>query len=136
VFHWFPGILVIGEAYPFDIIRHDAIHMFAIGNDLRLIYFFAIHLYRLRQSGSALPVQFVWLMEGHMNSIMDLPYSYPKIQSIGLQAYSSYDLKRAVVHVVQLVARPSCAEAFSRQPYSVAHGILSGPCLVVCLLSL
>jgi hypothetical protein len=71
-----------------------------------------------------------------MKDIMDLLYGPPKRQLIGLRAYSIYDLKRAMVLVVQLVAGPGCAEVFSRQPYLVPHGILSGPCSVVCILPL
>ncbi len=68
-----------------------------------------------------------------MKDIIDLSYSLSEMQSIGLRAYSIYYLKRAVVLVVQLMARPECARDFSRQPYSVLHSILPGPCSVVCI---
>jgi hypothetical protein len=136
VFHRFTRALVIRVAYPCDIIQHDAIHVFAIKDYLRLIFVFAFNLYRWGQQGSASPIRLVRLEAGHMKDIMDLPYGLPETQSIGLRAYSVYDLKRVVLLVAQLMARPGCAEVFSGQPYSVPHGILSGPCSVVCILPL
>ncbi len=66
-----------------------------------------------------------------MKDIQDLPYYFLETKAIGLQAYFIYDVKRAVVLVVQLVAMPRYVEVFSGQPYLVAQGMLSGPCLIV-----
>jgi hypothetical protein len=71
-----------------------------------------------------------------MKDNMDLPCGLPDTLSIGLRAFSIYNLEQAVVLVVQLVVRPGCAEVFSGQPYSVPRSIHSGPYSVVYLLSL
>jgi hypothetical protein len=46
VFYRFPRALVIRVPYPFDLILHDAINVFAIKDGLCLVFIFAFHLYR------------------------------------------------------------------------------------------